>query len=69
MTTQWTVILKPTEEGGYFARVAEYPNAISEGWTPEEACENVLDALSEMIEIERERWLATVDDSMLVQVA
>lgn len=69
MTTKWTVLLKPTEEGGYTARVAEYPAAISEGMTTDEARANVLDSLTELLDIERRRSLRTLDDSVLVQVA
>jgi predicted RNase H-like HicB family nuclease len=40
---------EPDEEGWIVARVVEVPGAISQGRTPEEARENVIDALRLML--------------------
>jgi predicted RNase H-like HicB family nuclease len=40
---------EPDEEGWIVARVVEIPGAISQGRTPEEARENVIDALRVML--------------------
>ncbi|MDQ1265455.1 MAG: Type toxin-antitoxin system HicB family antitoxin, partial [Bacteroidota bacterium] len=44
----------PCEEGGFTAYIKELRGVISEGETIEEARENVLDALSLMLDTERE---------------
>jgi predicted RNase H-like HicB family nuclease len=44
-----TVSIEPCEEGGYTAFIPEVPGAVSEGATPEEAKEMVLDALRELM--------------------
>jgi predicted RNase H-like HicB family nuclease len=45
------------EEGGYIARVPEYPSCISQGETFEEAFENIRDALVEILTTARELGL------------
>ena len=40
---------EPDEDGWIVARVVEVPGAISQGRTPEEARENVIDALRVML--------------------
>ena len=54
----WTIILEPCKEGGFTARIAEVPGAISEGKTEEEAREMVMEALHEILELRREQALA-----------
>ncbi len=49
-----TIVYTACEEGGYTAYIKEMRGVISEGETKAEARENVLDALSLMLEIDRE---------------
>ncbi len=52
-----TAIFEPVEEadgGGYVAYCEELPGAITEGDTLEEARENLLDAVKQIIEANRE---------------
>jgi predicted RNase H-like HicB family nuclease len=49
-----TIIIEPCEEGGFMAFVAEVPGAVSEGETPEQAKEMVIDALNELMVFRRE---------------
>ena len=51
---QLTAVYVPAEEGGYTAYIEEIPAAISEGETLEEARENLVDALREVLECNRE---------------
>ena len=69
MSEAWTVILEPAEEGGWVAKIAEFPGAISEGETQEEAREMVLEALDELLEIHRERALAAKSQAAVVLAA
>ena len=46
---QLTVVFEDGEDGFVLARVREVPAAISQGRTREEARENVLDALRELV--------------------
>lgn len=46
--------LSPEEGGGYFATVPELPGCMSDGETPQEALENVYDAVICWIEAARE---------------
>jgi predicted RNase H-like HicB family nuclease len=46
---QLTVVYEQGEDGFVIARVREVPGAISQGRTREEARENVLDALRELV--------------------
>jgi predicted RNase H-like HicB family nuclease len=48
-TLELTVIYEDGEDGWILARVREVPAAISQGRTREEARENVLDALRELV--------------------
>jgi predicted RNase H-like HicB family nuclease len=58
-----TIVYTPCEEGGYTAYIKEMRGVISEGETKEEARENVLDALSLMLEVEREE--SELEDSTI----
>ena len=44
-----TIVYTPCDEGGYTAYIKEMRGVISEGETKEEARQNVLDALSLML--------------------
>jgi predicted RNase H-like HicB family nuclease len=49
-----TVVYEWSEDGWWVAEIAEVPGAISHGRTKEEAKENVLDALNELLAYRRE---------------
>lgn len=53
MAFNWTVTYEESE-GWWVAKIAEVPGAISQGRTKEEARENVLDALQELLAFRRE---------------
>lgn len=59
MEFSWTVTYDWSEDGWWVAEIAEVPGAISQGKTKEEAKENVLDALNELLAFRRERAQAT----------
>ena len=44
-------VLIPSEDGGYFARVLEFPGCISEGETVEQAMMNIEEALRLVIDV------------------
>jgi predicted RNase H-like HicB family nuclease len=54
VTQTFTAVFEPAEAGGYVAFVEEVPGAISQGETLDEARENLKEALSLMLEVNRE---------------
>jgi predicted RNase H-like HicB family nuclease len=54
-----TVILEPSEEGGFTAFVPALPGCISEGYTREEALKNIREAI--------ELYIEPVDDDIAPQ--
>lgn len=53
MEVSWTVVYEQSD-GWWVAEIAEVPGAISQGRTKEEARDNVLDALNELLAYRRE---------------
>ncbi|MDR1780914.1 MAG: type II toxin-antitoxin system HicB family antitoxin [Tannerella sp.] len=51
---EYTAIVQQTEDGWYVAQCEQIPAAITQGRTLEELDENLKDAISLVIEIERE---------------
>ena len=49
-----TAVFEPSPEGGYSCFIEEFPAAISQGETLEEAKANLLDALRLVIEAQRQ---------------
>lgn len=49
MSLCWTVVYEWSDDGWWVAEIAEVPDAISQGRTKEEARDNVLDALNELL--------------------
>lgn len=47
---EYTVILHPAEEGGYWAEVPALPGCFSQGETVEETFKNIKDAIESHIE-------------------
>ncbi len=62
-----TIVYTPCEEGGYTAYIKEIRGVISEGDTKEEARENVLDALSLMLEVDRDE--AELEESTINKIS
>ncbi|HVT13008.1 MAG TPA: type II toxin-antitoxin system HicB family antitoxin [Fimbriimonadaceae bacterium] len=54
MTGDVTVIYEWSDDGWWVAEIAEVPGAISQGRTKEEARDNVLEALHELLEARRD---------------
>jgi predicted RNase H-like HicB family nuclease len=52
---EYTIALEVAEEGGYTARCLEFPAAISEGDTKEEALENIKEAIELVLEVTEEQ--------------
>jgi predicted RNase H-like HicB family nuclease len=57
MPKEFTIIFEVGEDGWWIATIAEVPGAFSQGRTKEEARENVLDALAELMSARREMAL------------
>lgn len=53
-TAGFTVVFEEIEDGWYFARCLEVPEAITQGETLEAARENIKDAISLVLEDRRE---------------
>ena len=54
MDTKLTIIYEKGEDGFWVASIAEVPGAISQGKSKEEAKDNVLDALDELMAANRD---------------
>ena len=54
MTQELTIIFELGDDGWWVATIPEVPGAFSQGRTKEEARENVLDALAELMAARRE---------------
>lgn len=65
MTHTFTAVFEEAEEGGYVAFVEELPGAITQGETIEEARENLKEAISLMLEVNRERALEGHDEERI----
>ena len=57
MPKELTIIFEPGQDGWWIATIPEVPGAFSQGRTKEEARENVIDALSELMAARRESAL------------
>lgn len=67
VTRELTIVIEPADEGGFTAFIPEVPGAVSEGDTPEEAREMVLDALQELDAYRREEALKTPNPSRSIE--
>jgi predicted RNase H-like HicB family nuclease len=61
----FTAVFEEAEEGGYVAFAEELPGAITQGETLEEARENLKEAISLMLEVNRERALEGQDEERI----
>lgn len=67
MTRSFTAVFQPADEGGYVAWVEELPGANTQGETLEEARENLKEAIQLILEVNRERALANVDETIVIR--
>lgn len=67
MTQTFTAVFQPADEGGYIAWVEELPGANTQGETLEEARENLKDAIQLILEVNRERALEGVDETIVIR--
>jgi len=67
MTRTFTAVFQPAEEGGFVAWVEELPGANTQGETLEEARENLKEAVELILEVNRERSLQDVDETVLIR--
>ncbi|MGZ8709398.1 MAG: type II toxin-antitoxin system HicB family antitoxin [Thermoanaerobaculia bacterium] len=67
MQRTFTAVFQPADEGGYVAWVEELPGANTQGETLDEARENLREAIQLILEVNRERALADVDESIVVR--
>ena len=54
MPNELTIIFERSDQGWWIATIPEVPGAFSQGRTKEEARENVIDALAELMTARRE---------------
>jgi predicted RNase H-like HicB family nuclease len=52
---EYTVVLEPQGEGGYFVQCVELPGAISQGDSKEEALNNIKEAIELVLEVQWEK--------------
>lgn len=64
---QFTAIYEPIEDGWYFARCLEVPEAITQGETLEEARENIKDAIQLILEDRREDSLKELNGKDVIR--
>jgi len=67
MTSEFTIVFEPAEEGGYTAYIPEVPGAISEGNALDEAREMVLDLLHDLTVYRREAALSGKVPNTLIE--
>lgn len=67
MARSFTAVFQPAEEGGYVAWVEELPGANSQGETLDEARENLREAIELILDVNRERALQHVDESIVIR--
>jgi predicted RNase H-like HicB family nuclease len=67
MQRSFTAVFQPADEGGYIAWVEELPGANTQGETLDEARENLKDAIELILEVNRERALADVDETIAIR--
>ncbi|UCD84027.1 MAG: type II toxin-antitoxin system HicB family antitoxin [Deltaproteobacteria bacterium] len=64
---EYTVILHPTEEGGYWVEVPSLPGCYSQGETVEEALSNVKETIeSHLIALKTEGKVIPRDQTLIV---
>jgi predicted RNase H-like HicB family nuclease len=61
---EYTAIINQTSDGWYAAKCAQIPEAVTQGRTPEEVKENLIDAVNLVLEVKRER---AIKEAMAIQ--
>jgi predicted RNase H-like HicB family nuclease len=67
MQRSFTAVFQPADEGGYIAWVEELPGANTQGETLDEARENLKEAIQLILEVNRERALEDVNESIAIR--
>ena len=67
MQRSFTAVFQPADEGGYIAWVEELPGANTQGETLHEARENLREAIQLILEVNRERALEDVNESIAIR--
>ena len=67
MERTFTAVFQPVDEGGYIAWVEELPGANTQGETLDEARENLKEAIELILEVNRERALEHVDETIAIR--
>jgi predicted RNase H-like HicB family nuclease len=67
MTLTLTAVIQPADEGGYVAWVEELPGANTQGETLDETRENLREAISMILESNRESALRDVDENIVIR--
>lgn len=67
MERTFTAVFQPADEGGYIAWVEELPGANTQGETLDEARENLKEAIALILEVNRERALEQVDETIAIR--
>ena len=62
MKNEFTAVVEPADEGGFFAYCPELPEANGQGETREETLENLREAIALVLEDRREQGLRGVPD-------
>ena len=67
MKGEFTAIIRPAQEGGYWAVCPEVPGANGQGETVEEAKESLKEAIKLILEDLREEALKTIPESEAIR--
>ena len=57
------ILIRDEQAGGYTAALAEFPEAIAEGRTPEEAEKNLFEAFLTIIQYRKDEFMAEMKSS------
>ena len=57
---EYTAIIRKTEDGWYAAQCAQIPEAITQGRTIEEVKENLIDAVTMVLQMKKEKSLQEI---------
>ena len=57
---EYTAIIRKTEDGWYAAQCAQIPEAITQGRTIEEVKKNLIDAVSMVLQMKKEKSLQEI---------
>jgi|TARA_B100000315_G_scaffold254447_1_gene295540 predicted RNase H-like HicB family nuclease len=68
MKNEFTAVLEPAEEGGYFAYCPEVPEANGQGETKEETLDSLREAISLVLEDRREQGLRGIPGDAVTTV-